>query len=321
MKKLKKVIIILLIILSVGLILALAPKPKFERVNPFISTTGVPLVMAHAGGQADYPGNTMAAFKHSFNLGVDILEMDVQMTKDNVLVLLHGQNTTGNTIGNSNCDTVVWDEDYDYLNQTCNFGYQWEDKNGDYPYRDMTESQWHDADVYLPTLEELFQTFGKDTLYNIEIKADADAPRTKTADALYNLIHEYDLEDYVLVACAFNDIGSYLIENYPTLFVSTSYDATQKLVIPIYTLTSVFHSRPKYAAIQVPTSYSLPVIGNLRLDTAMLIKTLHQQNLAINYWTIDDEETMRFLIKQKADGIITDNPELLMSIIAENETN
>ena len=39
--------------------------------------------------------------------------------------------------------------------------------------------------------------------------------------------------------------------------------------------------------------------------------------MAMHYWTINDEATMRRLIERGADGIITDYPELLMSILNE----
>src|SRR5690606_22418634 len=128
-------------------------------------------------------------------------------------------------------------------------------------YRDISFESYVEAQVYLPTLEEVFETFGNETLYNIEIKADSDAPRIETADALYDLIHQYELEDYVLVATAFDDINEHLIETYPSLFVSTSYGSAQSRIISIYTLTSLFSAKPKHAAVQVPTAYTLPVIG------------------------------------------------------------
>jgi glycerophosphoryl diester phosphodiesterase len=316
MKPFKKVLTILLIIASIGFFLILVPKPKFQKENPFIAKD-FPLVMAHAGGKGVYPDNTMLAYMYSFSIGVDVLEMDVMMTKDGILVLLHGENQTGNTRSHSNCDTVVWQEDYEYLYQNCNFGYHYQEKNGDFLYQDMTPSEWQEARVYLPTLEEVFVQFGNQILYNIEIKADSDAPRLETADALYELIALYHLEDYVLVACAFDDINLHLVNNYPNLYVSTAYGSAQKMIISIYTLTSLFSKSPMHAAVQVPTSYTLPVIGKLRLDTKLLIRTLKQHNMAMHYWTVNDEETMRFLIEQGADGIITDYPELLISIINE----
>ena len=48
-----------------------------------------PLVIAHRGGAGLWPENTMQAFKGSRDLGVDVLEMDVQATADNVLVVMH----------------------------------------------------------------------------------------------------------------------------------------------------------------------------------------------------------------------------------------
>lgn len=315
----KKILIVLGVIIVLVLTLIFVPKSKYDKTNPFLSQNGVPLVMAHAGGKGVYPDNTMAAYEYSYNLGVDVLEMDVQMTSDHVLVLLHGQNNTGNTIKHSNCDTVVWNETYQYLHDTCNFGYHYEETDGSTIYRDMSQSEWISAKVYLPTLREVFEAFGDDILYNIEIKADADAPRTETADALVNLITEYELEDKVLVATAFDDISQYLIDTYPNLYISTSYGTAREIVVGAYTLTTLFHKKTQYASLQVPTSYDFPVIKTLRLDTKLLINNLHQQNIAMHYWTINDEDMMRFLIKQGADGIITDYPALLQEIIADLE--
>lgn len=319
MKKLKKLLIIIMILIILVLILVFVPKAKYADENPFLSNDGMPLVMAHAGGKGVYPDNTMAAFEYAYNLGVDVLEMDVQLTKDGIPVLLHGENETGNTRSHANCDTVVWEEDYIDLYNTCNFGYNYQEANGDYLYRDLSESEWKAANVYLPTLEEVFQRFGDNILYNIEIKADADAPREETADAVIALIESFGLQNHVLLATAFDDISEYIIDEYPDIHLSMSYGSAIDSVVNMYTLTTVFRSKPKYAAMQVPLSYDLPVIGDFRVNRWMIIHTHHQQNIAMHFWTINDEDVMRELIEQGADGIITDYPELLMSIIEEYE--
>lgn len=319
MKKLKKLLIILIILIALGLILVFVPKPKYAEDNPFLAKDGMPLVMAHAGGKGVYPDNTMAAFLYSYNLGVDVLEMDVQLTKDGVPVLLHGENLTGNTRSHSNCDMVVWEENYLDLYNTCNFGYNYQETNGDYLYRDLSESEWKAANVYLPRLEEVFQTFGDNILYNIEIKADADAPREETADAVIALIEGFDLKNNVLLATAHDDISQYIIDEYPDIHLSMSYGSAIDSVVNMYTLTTVFRSKPKFAAMQVPLSYDLPVIGDFKVNRWMILHTLHQQNIAMHFWTINDENTMRQLIEQGVDGIITDYPELLISIIEEYE--
>lgn len=317
MKVVKRFMIGISVIGVILLFLAFGPKLQFERDNPFLAKDGFPLVMAHAGGKGVFPDNTMKAYQYAFDLGVDVLEMDLQMTLDGILVLSHGQNQTGNLIEHSQCDGLIWKLNYAYLYENCNMAYTYQEANGDFLYKELSPLAWQEANVYLPTLEEVFQTFGKETLYNIEIKADADAPRLEVADALYDLIHSYDLEDYVLVATAFDDISAYILKTYPTLFLSTSLGSARTLIIGALTLTSFFHGVPLYAGVQVPTSYGFPVIETLRLDQRHIIRTIQSHNMAMHYWTINDEETMRDLISKGADGIITDYPERLMAIINE----
>ena len=321
MKHIKRLIIIISILIIIGLILLFIPKPKYNQTNPFLNKNGKPLVMAHAGGKGVYPDNTMAAFNYSYNLGVDVLEMDVQLTKDNIPVLLHGQNETGNTIQHSNCDSVVWEENYEDLYNNCNFGYTYQEEDESYIYNDMSPIEWQAANVYLPTLEEVFQSFGDNILYNIEIKADADAPRFETTDAVISLIEDYNLLDKVLLATAFDDISEYIVENYPDILLSMSYGSAMSQFISIYTLTTLFKGKPDFAAMQVPLDYDLPVIGSFNLDRWMIINSLHQQNIAMHFWTINDEDKMRQLIEQGVDGIITDYPELLINIIDEYDFN
>ena len=217
----------------------------------------------------------------------------------------------------SNCDTVLWKENYQDVYDTCNFGYNFKDEEGNYPYRDMTSEEWIEAKVYLTTLRELFDTFGDDILYNIEIKADADAPRTEAADALFDLINEYNLFDNILVATSFEDISIYIHDEYPELQLSASHGEAQNMIIHSYTLTGVLYDPNGYAALQIPTSFGVPIINELDLSTKHLIEEAHRHNMAVHYWTINDLETMKYLIRQGADGIITDYPERLHQAIQE----
>jgi glycerophosphoryl diester phosphodiesterase len=277
---------------------------------------GSPLVISHAGGKA-FPGNTMSAMQYSFDLGVDVLEMDVHLSKDGVVVLRHGENKTGNIRAMSNCDGVIWESNYIDLYETCNFGYNYKNENGEFPYRGLTHDEWVEAGVYLLTLEEVFSAFGDRILYNIEIKADADAPRIETADALYELIVEHDLIDNVLVATNYEDISSHIRENYKDVYISASHAVAQDGVVKTYTFVDMFFDPDNTVAFQLPVSYGFPVIETIHLDTGLLIRNLHQKNIAIHYWTINDEDEMRNLIELGADGIITDDPELLMKVIDE----
>jgi glycerophosphoryl diester phosphodiesterase len=315
MRILKKISLFLLVVIIIMAGLFIAPYPKYSKDNLFLDKDV--LVIAHGGGRGVFPGNTFSAFEYSYNLGVDVLELDVHLTIDNILVTRHGENETGNIKAMSNCDTVIWNETYEYLYDNCNFGFNFEDETGEYPYRDLTHEEWVLQGVYMTKLEELFEAFGDSILYTIEIKADADAPRNESADELYRLIDKYDLFDVVLAATAFEDISEYITSTYPKMAISTSHAEAQKFIIGAYSFTSIFYKPNGYAALQIPTEFNLPVIGDLNLSTKLLINAAHKHNMAVHYWTINDPDEMRRLIELGCDGIITDYPEVLMDILEE----
>src|SRR4026209_260569 len=57
------------------------------------------LVIAHQGGDGIYPGDTLYAYEHAVALGADVLEMDVHITKDGEIVLMHDEKVDRTTDG------------------------------------------------------------------------------------------------------------------------------------------------------------------------------------------------------------------------------
>ncbi|MBK7452352.1 MAG: hypothetical protein IPJ46_01150 [Anaerolineales bacterium] len=53
-----------------------------------------PLVIAHQGGDEVWPGDTLFAYQNAAALGVDALEMDIHISRDGVLVLMHDEKWT-----------------------------------------------------------------------------------------------------------------------------------------------------------------------------------------------------------------------------------
>jgi glycerophosphoryl diester phosphodiesterase len=70
-----------------------------------------------------------------------------------------------------------------------------------------------------------------------------------------------------------------------------------------------------FACLQIPVEYDVGVALNLAKRT--YIKRAHRRNIAVQYWTINDAETMRKLIELGCDCIMTDDPILLKSVIEE----
>ena len=84
-------LIIVLVIVASFLILNIIPKPNnFKGDNPLCKTGNLPLLVAHRGGDGQFPGNTLEAFYNAY--GVDervVMETDINITKDGVLILCH----------------------------------------------------------------------------------------------------------------------------------------------------------------------------------------------------------------------------------------
>ena len=308
----KKILIVLAALVAVYASLSIVPHSLIGE-TPWRSAS--PLVIAHAGGKGVAPDNTLKAFRYAHSVGA-VLEMDVQITADEVLITRHGENNTGNLRQLTQCDVVSWDVTYEFIYNNCNGAYKYQ-VDGQFPYQALTRDEWVAQEVYVPTVEELFQTFGQDAMYVIEIKADANAPRTRPAQLLGELILQYGLEEQVLVASFHDDIMDYFAANFPQLYLNAGSGPTRTMVLHSYSFSTIFHRDNRFVAISIPTSYSFPVINRIYLDNRFVTGGLHRLGVAVHYWTINDPDTMRHLIRIGADGIITDYPELLQQIIAE----
>ena len=95
--------IAVLFIVLVFVVFGILPRSQYEGANPWIIEKGDrPNVIAHAGGADLFPANTILAFEESMKLGVDILELDLRLTEDDVLITHHDKtldrlsNGTGN---------------------------------------------------------------------------------------------------------------------------------------------------------------------------------------------------------------------------------
>ena len=68
------------------------------------------IVVAHRADWRNYPENSLEAIQSSIDMGVDMLEIDVQRTKDGVLILMHDHDLDRMTNGNGNIADHTWEE-------------------------------------------------------------------------------------------------------------------------------------------------------------------------------------------------------------------
>lgn len=317
----KKILIICLVTISIiiaGMFIAnhffLA---TYQNKNIWLKKVH-PLVIAHAGGRDLNPDNTMRAFKHAYSLGVDVIELDAMMTIDSVLVAHHGENETGNIKLQSNGNGIVHKMTYDEL-QKYNFGYNFKDEEGNYPYRNISQDEVLKLEISIPRIEDIFKTFGQNMRYNIEIKAYSGSWHKEPVKELFRLIEKYNLSKHVLLTTFNDDINDLLSSENINVAKSTSKGYTAEFIMKHLTGISFLFKPENNAAIEIPVREKAPYLGELDLTSTSLIKKAHKMNMAVYYWTINDVEEMSRLIEKGIDGIITDRPDLMISLLKKME--
>ena len=133
-----------------------------------------PTVMAHRGLSADALENTLYAFSDAISVGADFIELDVQQTRDGVLVVMHDSNLKRTTGVNKD----IWDVDYADI-------------------QNLDAGSWFDpayANARIPTLEETLQFVDKRAKLNIEIKPTKHGSDTLEQDVA-ELITRYQYTD------------------------------------------------------------------------------------------------------------------------------
>ena len=68
------------------------------------------IVVAHRADWRNFPENSLEAIQSAIEMGVDMLEIDVQRTKDGVLILMHDHNLDRTTIGSGNIADTNWED-------------------------------------------------------------------------------------------------------------------------------------------------------------------------------------------------------------------
>lgn len=258
-----------------------------------------PIVIAHQGGELLAPSNTMAAFTNAANMGVDVVETDLHITKDGHLVAIHDPTVGRTTDGHGKVADMTLEEI-----QKLDAGYRFKDLQGDYSFRG--------EGVYIPTAEEMFQSLGNIRI-EMEIKDDNPPERIdEMAAKLWALIEKYHMEDKILVASFDQDILT-TFEKYAKGRVATSagrQEVKSFVIFHKFFLRNLY--TPHVDAFQIPTEDS-----GFDLTDKKLIDGAHRRGMQIHYWTIDDPKTMKILLDAGADAILTNRPDLLLKVLEE----
>jgi len=288
----KRIPLIIVSILALGLIAAVLLTPRASEHPYYTADLPYPLVIAHQGGDGLWPGDTMYAFEHAAELGVDVLEMDLHITQDGVLVINHDETVERTTDGTGTIEKMTLSEV-----KALDAGYDWSTDDGvTFPYRGQG--------ITIPTLEEVFQAFPEYRM-TIEIKAT----ERSMAEPFCTLIRQYGMQDKILVASFHDERMDEFRQVCPEVATSSARQETTVFVLISKAFLGRLYS-PKFYAMQVPEESS-----NITVMTAQFVRAAHERNLRVEPWTIDDPEQMQLYIDWGVDGIITDRPDLMLELL------
>jgi glycerophosphoryl diester phosphodiesterase len=252
-------------------------------------------VHGHRGARAARPENTLPAFEYAIGVGVDVLELDMAVTKDNVLVVSHDlemnrkicQGPAGPTAIREMTLAQVKEWDCGTL------------KNPEFPNQQPVPG------TKKPTLDEVFALAPKGTFeFNIETKIDAKRPAlapepAEFAKLVVDSIRKHKLEKRVMVQSF----------DFRTL-------AEVKKIAPEIRLSALYAGLPKsFVAISKEASGAPIVSPHYLLVTKYKVKAAHAAKLQVVPWTANTPKTWDSLIGQEVDAIITDDPAALIEYL------
>ncbi|MFQ5434029.1 MAG: glycerophosphodiester phosphodiesterase [Anaerolineae bacterium] len=289
-KKIVRILGILVVVLA-GVYGVLAWRAKPVAARPFFANQSF-MVIAHQGGEGLRPSNTMAAFSNAMTLGVDVLEMDIHLTADGEIVVMHDDTVDRTTNGTGAIKEMTLAQI-----KALDAGDYWTDDDGrTHPYRGQG--------ITVPTLREVFEAF-PDMPMNIEIK-QKEPPMVEPFCAL---IREYGMADRVLAASFHPEAMTAFRETCPEVATSMVEDEIRPFFVLNLAFVGGVYAFPG-EALQVP-EYS----GNLHVVTPRFVRTAQRQNVAVHVWTVNDPADMQRMLELGVDGIITDRPDLLLDVL------
>jgi len=282
--------------MAIGLVMLTGCRSLYvaEPVSPVES--GHPVMrVAHRGGAGIAPENTLAAFAAGLSQDIDALEMDVHLSKDGVLMVMHDpllKRTTGQPgeIGDYDAATLSGFDAAVAFTGPTSYGRQ-----------------------AIPTLEQVLDLVAeradRPIVLQIEIKLKNDGSRYPQLEE--KLVQT--LREHAMVA------SSIIISfDFPSLVRIQELEPSLKtgaLISKKY-FSSIGVGGPKAVANEMAALGVDYAAVNYTYLTASLYRELRSRSLGVGVWTVNDPDTMRRLAALGVDFITSDRPDVLGQVFA-----
>ena len=238
------------------------------------------MVIAHRGFSGAAPENTLAAFRKAIEVGSDMIELDIQLSKDGKILVLHDDTLERTTNGQDRAVDYTLKE-LKALDAGSWFGSQFSEEK-------------------IPTLKEVLQLAKGRVLVNIEIKHPdhGQYPITELVDRALEEVRNVGMVNQVICSSFNPEALEWIKKNEPRVWVALLYHR------PWNSLPEVIRGK-EYLVLNLRNSYL----------TKTKIANLHQARMKVNVYTVNSEEELEKFMRWRVDGIITNHPDRLIALL------
>lgn len=251
--------------------------PSFES-KPALrnSPARAPLVAAHRGASGERPENTLAAFERAVELGADFIELDIQLSRDGVPVVIHDYELDRTTDGRGPVQAASLAE-----------------------LKNLDAGSWSDPTwpaQRIPTLNEILSSFAGKTRFLIEIKT-GPFDFAGIEDKVEQEISEAGLADSVVVISFDHDLLRRLRRANPALATGALYGCRPADPVGLARAAGADLLMPHWAFVNGDD-----------------LQASRDAGLSVFTWTVDEPDVIRGLIGIGVDGIVSNWPDRVMEL-------
>lgn len=258
-----------------------------EAVKPFLQGLELPAAIAHRGGARAYPENTLVAFEAALKVHrMDVLELDVQCTRDGTLVVHHDATVERCTDGQGAVASLTLAE-LKKLDAGVRF------------------DAWRGKGVTVPTLDEVLAAFPSARL-NIELKPECAGREEQFVEALL----KRSALARVCIGSEDAKVADTLARLAPKACHFYCAEAALELASGVWGVGPL-ETDPRFDVLAVPMVYGGQVVTD-----AAFFAACAKVAVPVFVWVIDEPADMRALIRDGAAGVMTDLPAVLREVMA-----
>jgi glycerophosphoryl diester phosphodiesterase len=311
------------VLLLAALVATLLPAAAAEAQNRWREPKAINI--AHQGGEDEFPSNTMYAFREAVKAGADMLELDIGVTKDDKVIVMHDTTVDGKTNGRGNVSSLTLrqirrlDAAY-WFAPRAEDHYSHELPRRAYRFRGIATGDrkppkgYRAADFRVPTLREVMRAFPR-TPINVEIKGrtpdEETAEYVRNAEVLARLLRNTKRRDLIVVS-----FQQAAVDRFHEL--APRIDLAPGIAGAAAWILGGESPGEGVVAFQVPITYGFG--GTLlTITTRENVARAHQQGYAWQNWFSGDDRdyppTWRRLVDMCVDGIMTSRPIALERVL------